>query len=191
MADRERAGRAIEEFLKALGYGPRPDLAGTGRRVADAWIDELLAGEGADAAEILRQGSIPLGPGDHGAVVVRGIEVATMCPHHLLPAHGTAVVGYQPHGALAGLGVVARAVDVLARRLTLQETLGREIAEAIDSGLQAKGAFCHLSLVHTCLSVRGERQSRARVETLALSGCFATDAREMAMSLIAGRGSMP
>src|SRR5688500_4596300 len=101
LAQRERAARAIDEFLRALGYELRGELEGTGRRVADAWIDELVAGTRTDPRTLLAAGAIEAGPGPHGVVVLRGIRVATMCPHHLLPAHGTATVGFLPKSKLA------------------------------------------------------------------------------------------
>ncbi len=189
MADRERAARAVDDFLRALGYDLKGELAGTGARVADAWIDELVCGERVDPLRLLENGSIDLGPGPHGAVVLRDIHVATMCPHHLLPAHGKATVGYLPGRRVAGLGVVAEVVDVLARRLTLQETLGRDIARALQDGLFAEGAFCKLELVHTCFALRGEKQHGARIETLMLLGRFDADARALGIALAHGQGA--
>ncbi len=186
MANRERAARAIEDFLRALGHEPKGDLAETGRRVADAWIDELLAGESVDARRLLEEGSIDIGQGPHAPVVLRGLHVATVCPHHLLPAQGTATVGYLPGRRVAGLGVIAQAVSALASRLTLQETLGESVAVALRDGLWAEGSFCLLDLAHSCLTARGERQTGARVETLALTGRFDADARPLALSLAYG-----
>ncbi len=189
MADRERAARAVEDFLRALGYDVKGELAGTGARVADAWIDELVCGERVDPMRLLENGSIDIGPGPHGAVVLRGIHVATMCPHHLLPAHSTATVGYLPGRRVAGIGVIAEVVDALARRLTLQETLGRDIARALQDGLYAEGAFCRLDLTHGCFSLRGEKQHNARVETLVLLGRFDGDARSLGVALANGQNA--
>ncbi len=186
MPDRQRAARAIEEFLRALDYEIKDELAETGARVADAWLDELVAGERVDAAKLIERGAIDLGPGPHGAVVLRDVRVATMCPHHLLPAHGRATVGYLPGRRVAGIGVIAQVVDALARRLTLQETLGREVARVMQDGLFAEGAFCRLALTHTCFTTRGENQHGAVVETLALLGRFDGDLRSMALALSSG-----
>lgn len=174
-AKRERAAKAIEEFLAALGYELDGELIGTGERVADAWIDELVSGERIDATKLLTEGSLDLGPGPHGVVVLRRISVATMCPHHLLPSHGRATIGYTPKRRAAGLGAIAKAIEVCSRRLVLQERLGATIANALLSGLDAEGAFCRLQMAHTCFSIRGEQQSDAEVDTLSLAGSFEHD----------------
>src|SRR5258706_14365385 len=112
MVDRRAAARAIEDFLRALGHAPEGDLEGTGERVADAWADDLLEGEAVDAATVLREGALDLGAEGSGLVVVRDLTVTTICPHHLLPAQGTAMVAYLPSARVAGIGTIARVVDV-------------------------------------------------------------------------------
>lgn len=172
MIDRRAAARAIEDFLRALGHPPEGDLEGTGERVADAWADDLLEGEAIDAAAVLREGAIE-GDGGGGLVVVRELAVTTMCPHHLLPAHGTGLVAYMPGERIAGIGTLAHVVDALSRRLTLQERIGTAVVSLLTDELGARGALCRLSLVHSCLVARGERKAGAVVETLALAGTFA------------------
>jgi GTP cyclohydrolase I len=186
MADRERAAKAIEDFLAALGFSATGELEGTPRRVADAWLDELVSGQGKDPLALLRSGRIDLGDGPHGAVVVRDVALATMCPHHLLPSHGRATVGILPGRFGVGLGVVAELVDALSRRMTLQETLCEQIADAAVRGLDAQGAFCRISLVHTCFVARGERQAGASVDTLAFAGSFLGADRPLALVLAGG-----
>jgi GTP cyclohydrolase I len=181
--DRARAARAIEEFLRAMGVAPEGELAGTGERVAEAWDVDLLAGQGVDLAALLGAGAIELGDGPHGIVGLRGIDVASMCPHHLLPCHGQAIVAYAPGRRAAGLGTIAGLVHAAARRLVLQETLGADVARALVEGLDARGALCRLELVHTCLSARGERQAAARVDTIAFAGTFATTGDDRAAAL--------
>src|SRR5882672_3036698 len=107
MIDRKAAARAIEDFLRALGHEPTGDLAGTGERVADAWADDLLEGDAIDAGALLREGAMDAEDGEAGLVVVRDIAVATMCPHHLLPALGSALVAYLPGPRIAGIGTIA------------------------------------------------------------------------------------
>ncbi len=124
-------------------------------------------------------------------MLLRNLAVATMCPHHLLPSHGYATVGYRPRAKAAGLGAIAQAVELSARRLTLQETLTQSIADALSDGLEAEGAFCHLRMVHTCFITRGERKDAAIVETLAFSGSFAGEERSVALALLAGATSAP
>lgn len=184
--DRQAAARAIDDFLRALGHEPVGDLAGTGERVADAWADDLLEGEPIDAAAVLREGSIALADSDGGLVVIRDIAVTTMCPHHLLPAHGDALVAYLPGDRLAGIGTIAHVVDVLSRRLTLQERIGARVVELLATELGARGALCRVSLTHTCLVARGERKANAVVETVATSGTFgdAGPDRDLALSVL-------
>jgi GTP cyclohydrolase I len=173
MVDRRAAARAIEDFLRALGHEPEGDLEGTGERVADAWADDLLEGESIDAAAVLREGSFEAGAAGNGLVVVRDLAVSTMCPHHLLPAHGTGLVAYLPGERIAGIGTLAHVLDALSRRLTLQERIGADVVGLLSRELGARGALCRLSLTHACLTARGERKAGAIVETLAVAGTFA------------------
>ncbi len=189
MADRARAAKAIEEFLLAMGFSTTGELEGTPQRVADAWLDELVSGYAKDPLKLLASGRLDLGDGQHGAVVVRDVAVATVCPHHLLPSHGRATVGLLPGRYGVGLGVVAELVDALARRMVLQETLGEQIASSVVRGLDARGAFCKITLVHTCFVARGERQSGASVDTLALAGSFVDVDRPLALVLAGGSGA--
>src|ERR1700761_7962169 len=132
--DREAAARAIDAFLVALGRDPRsePELVGTGARVAAAYADELFAGDAVDVDALLAQNVFP---GDADTVVVRDIPVATMCPHHLMPATGVATVAFAPGGRLVGVGTVARLLDAYARRLALQEQLGERTVALLDAHL--------------------------------------------------------
>ncbi|WP_437601641.1 GTP cyclohydrolase I [Sorangium sp. So ce590] len=184
MVDRRRAARAIEEFLRALGRDIEGELAGTGARVADAWADDLIEGEAIDAAAMLRKGAMEAGPFDRGLVVARDLAVTTMCPHHLLPAHGAGIVAYLPGAQVAGIGTLAHVLDALSRRLTLQERIGGQLVELLVRELGARGALCKLSLTHTCLVSRGERKSGALIETIAVAGAFAEScpARDLALA---------
>lgn len=174
--DREQAARAIEAFLRALGHDPSgsDDLRETGGRVADAWIQDLLAGEEVDAEALLRAESFEA-PGGGGVVMLRDIEVATMCPHHLMPALGVAQIAYVPGGRVAGLGTLVRVLDAFSQRLILQEHLGQFFVDAVMQALDARGAACALRLRHACLSARG-RKSNAWVETLSSAGVLAPGA---------------
>ena len=170
MIDKRAAAEAIEAFLRALGHEPVGDLAGTGERVADAWADDLLDGYQADPQEILREGSADAGRGEHGPVILRDLSVTTVCPHHLLPAHGTATVAYVPNRRLAGLGTIARVVDAFAHRLALQEQIGEAIARTMRHELEPHAVVVILSMTHGCLVGRGERKAGSTVETMAIEG---------------------
>ncbi len=190
MVDRRAAARAIEDFLRALGHPIEGDLEGTGERVADAWADDLLEGESIDAGAVLREGSIDVGAVGGGLVVVRDLAVTTMCPHHLLPAHGSGLIAYLPGDRLAGIGTLAHVLDALSRRLTLQERIGAALVDLLARELGARGALCRLALTHSCLIARGERKSGSVVETLAVSGTFAhaSPDRDLAFAALARGG---
>jgi GTP cyclohydrolase I len=181
------AARAIDDFLRALGHEPEGELAETGALVAKAWCEELLEGERADPVALLREGAVDAGMS--GPVVLRGIAVSCMCPHHLLPAHGHGEVAYLPAERVAGLGAIARAVHACTRRLVLQEQACTRIAESMVAALDARAAVCRLRLTHTCLLARGAREHEARIETLALRGSFESADRELALSALMGGAS--
>jgi GTP cyclohydrolase I len=169
--DRRRAESAIADFLRALGHDPQaePELRETPARVMEAFADELLSGYAVDLAELVRSGSAEA---TGGAVVValRDIDVATVCPHHLMPGIGRAQVVYRPGARLLGLGAIARLVDACSRRLALQETIANDVAAALMTHAGARGVYVELTLTHGCLSARGACQARARATTFALTG---------------------
>ncbi|MEZ4223034.1 MAG: GTP cyclohydrolase I [Polyangiaceae bacterium] len=167
--DRAAARRAIADFLLALGHDPAssPELAGTPDRVADAYIDELLAGHEVDIPALLAEGS----PSSHdGLVVLQDVFVTCVCPHHMLPARGTATLAYVPGTRLFGLGTLVQLLDACSRRLVLQEHICNDVVDALMQHGAARGAFCALRLEHDCLSARGERRPEARVLTTARAG---------------------
>jgi GTP cyclohydrolase IA len=167
--DRLAAARAIEAFLRALDRDPErePELVGTGERVAQAWADDLLEGYAVDVDGLLAQNVLA---GTSELVVVRGLPVATTCPHHLMPSTGEATVAFAPRDRIVGVGAVARLVDAFARRLALQEQLGEQVVAALERHLGPRWAACRIVLSHTCMIARGERTHGARVETVALRG---------------------
>jgi GTP cyclohydrolase I len=167
--DRDAAAKAIEAFLCALGRDPErePELVGTGARVADAFVDQLLDGYRVDVDALLSQSVIAA---TTDLVIVRDLAVTTMCPHHLLPALGTATVAFAPGEYLIGVGVVGTLVDAFAHRFALQEHIGDRVVAALQKHLAPEWAGCRLVLSHGCMTARGDRKHAARVETVALSG---------------------
>jgi GTP cyclohydrolase I len=182
--DREAAARAIDAFLLALGRDARsePELVGTGARVAAAFADELLGGYAVDVDALLAQNVFP---GSSDIVAVRDVPVATMCPHHLMPATGVATVAFAPAGRLVGVGTVARLLDAHARRLALQEQLGERVVAALNAHLAPRWVGCRLVLSHACMTARGERSHGALVETTAIAG--AAIERGVVLGILAGR----
>ncbi len=174
--DRAAAARAIRDFLKALGFEPEqhPDLAETPQRVTEAFTDDLLSGHRVDVAELLAKGSCAAPTSaKSGPVAISEISVATVCPHHLLPALGVAHVVYLPGVSLLGIGTITALVDAFARRLTLQEEIGENVVTALMQHAGARGAYCELVLEHSCLRARGERQTAALVRSSARAGALA------------------
>lgn len=182
--DREAAERAIAEFLTALGHDVEsdPDLSDTPARVVEAFANDLLAGTAVDVAQLIADGSLPTAAA-HGLVAVRDIAVATVCPHHLLPALGRATVVYQPGSRLLGLGTLAALADAFCRRLTLQEAISQNVVQALMQEAEARGAWCRIELRHSCLSARGARQSGALVESVASGGTLAAPGAVADLSL--------
>ncbi len=172
--DKQAAAAAIDAFLRAIGRDPskEPDLIGTGERVADAYVDELCVGYAVDTKKLVATHAIDTNaPATPGAVViVRDIPLVTMCPHHLLPATGTATVALEPRAKLIGLGTIAALVEAYARRLTLQEYIGEGVVSDLDAVLSPVWVGCRILLAHGCMIARGERAVGSRVETLALRG---------------------
>jgi GTP cyclohydrolase I len=187
--NREAARTAIRDFLVALGHDPKkePELAETPARVVEAFADELLAGYGRDLEALVKKDSSPA-PAQAGLIAIRDVAVATVCPHHLMPAIGRANVIYRPGDRILGLGVIARLVDVCARRLVLQETIGDDVVSALVKHAGARGALCEITLQHGCLSARGAHQVDARVTTIARSGEISESEALLALGRTSGGG---
>ena len=153
--DRVAIERAVSSILTAIGEDvTRIGLKETPRRVAESYA-ELFSGYGVDPVSVLE----PL-PGERGdgLIMVRAIDVVSFCEHHLLPFTGTAAVAYLPSGPITGLSKLARVVEVLSRRLQVQERLVREIADALEAALSPLGVFVLIEAEHLCMSVRGARK---------------------------------
>jgi GTP cyclohydrolase I len=172
---RGAAANAVSRFLDALvpaeARGDR-ELAGTARRVAQAFEEDLLDGYRSDPARLLA-GGIPHGGRD--LVAVTGIDFHSVCPHHLLPYRGVATVAYVPGGKVVGFGVLARLVDCFAHRLVIEERLARQVVEALVGHLGARGAACVLDAEQLCMTVRGETRRGARAHTEAFAGTMEAD----------------
>ncbi|MEU8816019.1 GTP cyclohydrolase I FolE [Actinoplanes sp. NPDC048796] len=186
--DLGRIEKAVREILIAIGEDPdRDGLERTPARVARAYA-ELFAGLRVDPAQVLKTTF----EADHEELVlVRDIEVMSMCEHHLLPFKGVAHIGYVPgtHGRITGLSKLARLVEVYARRPQVQERLTSQIADLLMEKLESRGAIVVLECEHLCMEMRGIRKVGARTVTSAVRGAFQTDAkiRAEAMALINAR----
>ena len=186
--DRARAERAVREFLIALGRDPEadPELAGTPSRVVEAYANDLLSGYDVDVKALLSEGEAIAENKVSGFIALSGISVSTICPHHLLLSNGSATVVYRPGSRLFGLGALAALVNAYARRLSLQESIGESVAQALVEHGGARAAYCEIRLVHGCLVARGSRQTGAELVTTARRGDL--DAAELALALGARSG---
>jgi GTP cyclohydrolase I len=110
-------------------------------------------------------------------VMVRDIELYSMCEHHMLPFFGKAHVAYVPNGRIVGLSKLPRVVDVFARRLQVQERLTEQIASALDDVLQPRGVGVVIEAAHLCMMMRGVEKQNSKTITSALKGSFRDDAK--------------
>ena len=162
--------KAVTDLLRACGIAPDTVHTGrTARRVRELWQRRLLGGYDLDPAEALGEGFE-----DHRAdmVVVRGIAIHGVCPHHLVPFRGVAHVAYLPGGRLHGFGRIARMVDAIGHRFTYQEWMTRDIAEALTRHGKARGGACVIEAEQLCLLLGEDRRGDERVVTQAFSCAF-------------------
>ena len=185
--DQPRIEAAVREILLAIGDDPdRDGLRDTPQRVARSYA-ELFAGLSQDPAEVI---GTTFDVSHEELVLVKDIEVASCCEHHLLPFTGVAHVGYIPQkgGRVAGLSKIARLVDVYARRPQVQERLTTQIAEAMVEQLRARGVIVVVEAEHSCMTLRGVRKPGSKTVTSAVRGVLRDSAtRAEAMGLILGR----
>jgi GTP cyclohydrolase IA len=181
--DRARAERAVREFLAALGRDPDGDreLSGTPQRVVEAYEQDLLSGYDVNVPQLLSEGEAISESQSSGFIALSGISLSTICPHHLLLSNGSASVVYRPGLRLFGLGTLAGLVSAYARRLSLQESIGESVVQALVEHGGARAAYCEVRLVHGCLVARGSRQTGTELTTTARRG--ALDAAELALAL--------
>jgi GTP cyclohydrolase IA len=182
--DHERASAAVRELLIAIGEDPdREGLKDTPDRVARAYA-ELTSGIRQAPEEVL---TTTFDLGHDEMVLVRDIELWSMCEHHLVPFTGVAHVGYIPaeSGKITGLSKLARLVDVFAKRPQVQERLTTQVADALVKGLEARGVIVVIEAEHLCMTMRGVRKAGARTITSAVRGQMHNAAtRSEAMALI-------
>jgi GTP cyclohydrolase IA len=159
----------VRKLLSALGEDPKRDgLQKTPERVSRA-LRFLTRGYEQDAATLLNGAMFDVHYDE--MVVVKDIEVFSLCEHHLLPFHGKAHVAYIPKGKVIGLSKVARLVDMFARRLQVQERLTVQIAETIQEKVQPRGVGVVIEAVHFCMMMRGvEKQNSVAVTSCMLGG---------------------
>lgn len=165
------AEEAVSTLLRFIGEEPERDgLRDTPARVVKAWR-EMTSGYDDDPAEIL---SRTFDESSDEMIILRGISFFSTCEHHMLPFYGQAVVGYLP-GKVVGISKLARLVTCFARRLQIQERMTRQIAEAIETHLDARGVGVVLRAHHLCMGCRGVRQEETEMVTSSMLGTLRSD----------------
>ncbi len=183
--DRPRIEAAVREILLAVGEDPdREGLRDTPARVARMYA-ELFSGLHCEPRQFL---SKTFTQKYDEMVVVKDIDFASMCEHHLLPFTGRAHVAYLPNGRIVGLSKLARVVEVLSRRPQVQERMTEQLADLLTEQTGARGVGVVLEATHTCMTIRGIRKPNSICTTSAMRGVFREkqSTRAELMSLIYG-----
>jgi len=168
--NRDRVEKLIRELLVEFGEDPqREGLAKTPERVAKSW-EFLLRGYGADLKQITQQAMFT--QDTNNMIVVRDIEVYSLCEHHMLPFFGRCHIGYIPRGKVLGVSKLARIADAFARRLQIQERLTQQIARAVMVSIDAEGAGVVIEARHLCMMMRGVEKQNSLMTTSSVLGSF-------------------
>ena len=163
----------IKAVLKEIGENPeREGLIKTPERVAKS-LDFLTNGYDLDPAEILNKAMFKEQYSQ--MVLVKDIELYSLCEHHMLPFFGKAHVAYIPNGHIVGLSKIPRIVDVYARRLQVQERLTDQIKDCIQETLNPKGVAVVIEAQHLCMQMRGVEKQHSSTTSSAFSGLFLKD----------------
>jgi GTP cyclohydrolase I len=175
-ASNDEFQRLVRRQLELIGEDPdREGLLKTPARVAEslAW---LTRGYEMDVAHVVN-GALFDAEGATNMVMVRDIELYSMCEHHMLPFYGRAHVAYIPNGRVVGLSKLPRIVDVFSRRLQVQERLTEQIAGAVDEVLKPQGVGVVIEAYHLCMMMRGVEKQNSKTITSAVRGLFRSDQR--------------
>jgi GTP cyclohydrolase I len=181
MSPSEETGRfedAVRAILDEIGEDPeRQGLRETPARVR-RMFEQMTEGYRTDADAILEGAQFDVDYDE--MVVVRDIELYSLCEHHLVPFFGHAHVGYLPRGTVIGLSKIPRVVDLFAHRLQVQERMTQQIADFLMTRLEPKGVGVVLQTTHLCTAMRGVRRPGATMVTSAMLGTFRRDPRTRA-----------
>ena len=167
--------KLIENLLKEIGENPRREgLVNTPRRVEEAL--RFLTRGYQDSVDKLLNGALFTVHYDE-MVIIKDIEVYSLCEHHLLPFFGKCHVGYLPSDRVIGLSKIPRLVEMFARRLQVQERLTQQIASTIKEQIDPKGVAVVIEAQHLCMMMRGVEKQGSRMITSAMLGRFREDQR--------------
>lgn len=168
--NRKKIEKGVRLLLEGMGEDPeRPGLRRTPERVA-AMFEEIFSGLGEEPEDLLK----PI-EGEHHdeMVMLKNIPFYSVCEHHLLPFFGRAHIAYIPEkGRIVGIGELAKALEILAKRPQVQERLTAQLADIIMDRLKPKGAMVIIDAEHLCLSMRGIKKPGSRTVTSAVRGIF-------------------
>ena len=186
--DREKIESAIRMILEGIGEDPdREGLHLTPSRVANMY-EEIFSGLGTDPATVLQA---QFAEEHEEMILVKDIPLYSVCEHHLMPFIGKAHVAYVPgtSGQITGISKLARVVDILSKRLQVQERLTTQVADTLMAGLDAQGVLVVIEAEHLCMSMRGVKKPGTVTVTSAVRGLFykSAAARAEAMSLMGRR----
>ncbi len=165
----------VESMLKELGEDPgRDGLERTPLRVAAA-MRFFTSGYDQDPVAILNNALFEVSYDE--MVVVKDIDFYSLCEHHMIPFFGRIHVGYVPNGKVVGLSKIPRLVEMLSRRLQVQERLTTQVAEAVEQVLEPKGVAVIAEAIHLCMMMRGIQQQNASAITSSMRGAFKSDSK--------------
>jgi len=167
--------RLVHRQLEILGEDPeRSGLLRTPERVQKS-LQWLTRGYDLEVEEVI--GDAIFDEDHHNLVIVKDIEMYSLCEHHMLPFYGKVHIGYIPNGKIVGLSKLPRVVDVFARRLQVQERMTEEIAEALQRVLQPQGVGVVVEAAHLCMMMRGVEKQNSKTITSVMKGVFLKDLR--------------
>jgi len=182
--DEKKVAALVKKLLVELGEDPsREGLKKTPERVAKA-MTYLTRGYRKGLKEVVHGAYFT--SGTNHMVILKDIELYSLCEHHLLPFYGTCAIGYISQGKVLGVSKLARIVDMYARRLQIQERLTEEIANAIMTEAKAEGVGVVIRAKHLCMMMRGVEKQNSEMVTSAVLGTFRSDekVRQEFLSLI-------
>ena len=168
----EKIESLVRELLIEIGEDPeREGLLKTPNRVAAA-LEFLTSGSRIDPVTVINEAIFT--QKTNSMVIVKNIEVYSLCEHHMLPFFGRCHIGYIPNGKVFGLSKLARLVDVYARRLQIQERLTEQISQVVMDSIGAQGVGVMIEAKHLCMMMRGVEKQNAKAVTSAMLGVFRT-----------------
>ena len=184
----ERLTELYRQILIEIGEDPdREGLLKTPSRAAAAFLD-FTRGYTQDVSTVLNRAIFTEEYDD--MVIVRNIEMYSLCEHHLVPFFGSVHIGYLPQGKILGLSKMARLVEMFSRRLQVQERLTHEIAHALNDAIEPRGVAVVIEARHLCMMSRGVEKQQSSMVTSCVLGAFREDraTRQEFLELVRGNG---